>query len=197
MTTKAGEQPTITQADYEAEAAFDRHIVETIGWTKFASMQTAASGADYSRGFKAGYLARTTSLAAQDLVKQWMDEWTATHDDHWGDQIAWATAREIARRIDEARPSPSLAAQASQIHELHHNSDGRVEIKTTAQTMGEALKRLAAAPAQDGLVEALDRMHTKVLEQSDRSHSDDAHDVFSDLYDDLEAMLAAIKGDKS
>lgn len=95
---KAGEQPTIKQADYEAEAAFDRHIVETIGWTKFASMQTAASGADYSRGFKAGYIYRinqddkamdlihraaaaieqdkhrTTSLAAQlDALKQTRD----------------------------------------------------------------------------------------------------------------------------
>lgn len=50
----------VTQADRDAEAAFDRHIVETIGWTKFASMQTAASGAEYGRAFKAGYIAALT-----------------------------------------------------------------------------------------------------------------------------------------
>lgn len=59
MTTPA------TQADRDAEAAFDRHIVETIGWTKFASMQTAASGGEYSRAFKAGYRAALT-LSAPD-----------------------------------------------------------------------------------------------------------------------------------
>lgn len=52
-----------TQADKDAEAAFDRHIVETIGWTKFASMQTASSGAEYGRAFKAGYRAALTPSA--------------------------------------------------------------------------------------------------------------------------------------
>ena len=59
----------VTQADWDAEAAFDRHIVETIGWTKFASMQTAASGAEYGRAFKAGYLARHNQSHLHDERK--------------------------------------------------------------------------------------------------------------------------------
>lgn len=57
---------TPSKAELEAEAAFDQHVVETWGWTKFASMQTAGHGAEYGRAFKAGYLAAQAQPGARD-----------------------------------------------------------------------------------------------------------------------------------
>lgn len=44
-------------------------------------------------------------LSAKALVHQWQMEWHASTKSHWADSIAWGTAEEIARRIDEARPA--------------------------------------------------------------------------------------------
>lgn len=62
-----------TQADRDAEAAFDRHIVETYGWTTFASMHTASSAAAYVCAFKAGYLA-TRKSPRQDGLREALGE---------------------------------------------------------------------------------------------------------------------------
>lgn len=39
---------------------------------------------------------------SQQRVEGWHAEWLAAMDPHWGDKIDWATADEIARRLDEA-----------------------------------------------------------------------------------------------
>lgn len=44
-------------------------------------------------------------LNAVDQVQAWEDEWIYSEDNpHWGDRIAWSTARDIAKRLDDREP---------------------------------------------------------------------------------------------
>lgn len=40
----------------EMQEAFNEHIRDSWGWTEFAKMHTASSGAEYKRAFLAGYV---------------------------------------------------------------------------------------------------------------------------------------------
>ncbi len=43
-----------------------------------------------------------------EQVEAWHREWVMTNKPHWGDRIDWATADDIARRLDEAQaPEPA------------------------------------------------------------------------------------------
>lgn len=42
-------------------------------------------------------------MTNQQQVEAWHKEWLESDEPHWGDKIAWGTADEIAKRLDEAQ----------------------------------------------------------------------------------------------
>lgn len=61
-------------------------------------------------------------MNAFERVKRWQAEWLASTIDnpHWGDEITWTTAEEIARRLDEPLGLETAPRDGS-LFDVQHN----------------------------------------------------------------------------
>lgn len=76
-------------------------------------------------------------MTSQQLVEQWHAEWMAATGPHWGDTISWATADEIARRIDEATPAVDcLGGQPDMFCTMSAGHPGDCHLVPCSETSG-------------------------------------------------------------